>query len=240
MFNKLYTDDYYGWNFYDNNNSIFEDPLYDYHGTYIATTITKVSPSSRILSVKFLNSTLGTAEDSILAIQYAIDMGAKIINCSWNFNEKDDAFSELIKNNPQVLFVCAAGNSNADLDVDKLYPCSYNFDNLITVMSIDNKGQPYDSSGFGKNTVDIAAPGVDVKVTLPENEQSLISGTSVSTAFVSGTASLLIALDSTLSPKEIKEIINSNAQKTNELSSLCKSGGFLDIGACLQAAKKQS
>ena len=133
-------DDYYGWNFFSNNNTIYTDSLYDYHGTYIATTILTVSPNSKILPVKFLNSTYGTVEDSVNAINYAISRGAKIINCSWNFNNDDKELFELIKNHPNVLFVCAAGNSNINLDNDILFPCSYNLDNLITVMAVDNRG----------------------------------------------------------------------------------------------------
>lgn len=46
-------------------------------------------------------------------------------------------------------------------------------------MAVDNKGLPYNSSGYGENGVDIAAPGVNVKTTLPDDEETLISGTSV-------------------------------------------------------------
>ncbi|MDE5974754.1 MAG: S8 family serine peptidase, partial [Eubacterium sp.] len=110
--NNGFIDDYYGWNFYNNNNSIFEDALYDYHGTYIATTISRIAPFSQILSVKFLKSTSGSPNDAISAVQYAIDRGARIINCSWNFSEENEKLYEIMKNNSQVLFVCAAGNLN--------------------------------------------------------------------------------------------------------------------------------
>ncbi|MFT3952292.1 MAG: S8 family serine peptidase [Oscillospiraceae bacterium] len=232
-----FIDDYWGWNFYDENNSLFEDSLYDYHGTYIATTVVKIAPNAQILPVKFLNATSGTVEDALLALEYAVRRGAKVVNCSWNFNDKNDALLAFIKNNPEVLFVCAAGNSNINLDIESIYPCSYNLDNIINVMAIDNKGLPYQASGYGKNCVDIASPGVDVKVTFPENESTFVNGTSVATAFVSATAALILSNDSNLSPKSIKEIIIANATKTQELSSFCKSGGYLNVKACLDSIK---
>jgi len=232
-----YIDDYYGWNFYDNNNLIYEDALYDYHGTYIATTIIKVNPNARILPVKFLKSTLGTSEDAVLAIEYAISRGAKIINCSWNFSESDDDLYQLIKNHPEILFVNSAGNANINLDNDSIYPASYDLNNIITVIAVDNKGTIYDSSGYGKNSVDIAAPGVDVKVVIPEGEETFIDGTSVATAFVSSASSILLSKDGSLAPKEIKEILVSNATIIQELEPLCKAGGILNIEASLNAIK---
>lgn len=232
-----FVDDYYGWNFYDNDNNIFEDALYDYHGTYVATTIAKVNPNAKILSVKFLRSTSGSSDDAVLAIKYAISRGARIINCSWNFNNPDDNLLNLIKEHQEVLFVFSAGNSNIDIDLDAIYPCSYNLDNTITVMAIDNKGMIYNASGYGKTSVDIAAPGVDVKVTLPEDEETLISGTSVAASYVTGASSLLISKNSNLSPKDIKNILVSTASKKSNLESLCISGGILNISDSIYELK---
>ena len=233
-----FIDDYYGWNFFNNNNIIYEDALYDYHGTYVASTILKVFPCAKILPVKFLNSTYGTIEDSISAVKYAISRGAKIINCSWNFNDDSKELFELIKNHPEILFVCAAGNSNLNLDNQSLFPCSYDLDNIITVMAVDNKGLPYNSSGYGENGVDIAAPGVNVKTTLPDDEETLISGTSVASAYVSGTAALLLSQNPKLTPVDIKEILIENSHKINDLKSKCKSKGIIDVSASFQAGMK--
>ena len=49
-------DDNLSWNFYDNSNVLFDDYLYDYHGTYICTTIHKVAPKVKILPVKFMKA----------------------------------------------------------------------------------------------------------------------------------------------------------------------------------------
>lgn len=231
-----FTDDYNGWNFYDNNNIMYENYLHDYHGTYVASTISKVAPEITILPVKFLKGTSGSIEDVIPAIKYAISGGADIINCSWNFNDYSTELYEVIKSNPNILFVCAAGNSNINLDREDLYPCSYDLDNIISVMSIDNVGKNYCNSGYGSK-VDIGAPGVKVLVTLPENDETLIDGTSVSTAFVSGAAALLLSENEDLTPIEIREIIRSSARKLKSLNLLCNSEGCLDIYNCLLKCK---
>ena len=61
-----------------------------------------------------------------------------------------------MKNSPNVLFVCAAGNSNLNLDENNLYPVSYKLNNVISVMSINNEGTIYEYSGYGLKEQDIA------------------------------------------------------------------------------------
>lgn len=230
--NNGFIDDYNSWDFYNNDNTIYDNYLYDYHGTYIFNTISKVAPNVTVLPCKFLKGTKGDVKDAINAIKYAIDNGATIINCSWSFEKKDDNLLQLIQENKDVLFICAAGNSKINLDVDKIYPACYNLDNLICVLSIDNMGNLYDYSGYGLN-VDIAAPGKDIYVTLPENDKTYVDGTSISTAFVSAAASLLKSYNFSLSPLEIKNIILSSSKKLDSLNGKCKTGGCLDIGTAL-------
>jgi subtilisin family serine protease len=227
-----------GYDFYNNDATIFDDYLYDYHGTYVATTIALVAPNIKILPVKFMESTAGDIEDAVEAVQYALNYGAKIINMSWNFEEYNTELYGLIRDHPEVLFVNAAGNRNVNLNEEKLYPCSYDLENIITVMAIDNKGEIYEASGYGLNHVDIAAPGVDVKVIFPENDETTLSGTSVAAAFVSAAAALIISVDNTLMPVDIKDIIISSANKTDTLGSLCRAQGYLDIYACLNQTKR--
>jgi subtilisin family serine protease len=121
---------------YDDDNDVMGDALYSYHGAYISSVIFKIADRAKVLPVKFLRGTIGTAEDAVAALQYAIDRGAEIINCSWNFKEFDQDMFNIIKNNPDVLFVCAAGNVNINLDMEPLYPCSFNLDNIIKFPSL--------------------------------------------------------------------------------------------------------
>lgn len=218
-----------GWDFYNRDDSVYDNYIHDYHGTYVSTTIAKIAPNAKILPVKFMESSYGSIEDAVLSIRYAIENGARIINCSWNFNDYDEDLFNIIKDNPDILFVSAAGNSNTNIDKSPLYPSSYELENIINVMAINNNGKIHNTSGYGVKTVDIAAPGVGVKVILPENDITYIDGTSVAAASVSATAALLLSEDSSLSPKEIIEIINSSARKIDSLEHLSKSGGYLDV-----------
>lgn len=227
-----FVNDYLSWDFYNNDNSIYDSYLDDYHGTYIATTISKINSNVEILPVKFLNGSQGSVEDAVKAIEYAIGRGAKIINCSWNFDQYNSSLYEIIKSNSDVLFVCAAGNSNVNTNSIPIYPCSFELNNIISVTAIDNTGKHYDVAGYGKD-VDIAAPGVNIKVLLPENDEMFLSGTSISTAFVSAIAALMLSLDENLSPHEIKSIIIQEATKADTLIGICNAEGYIDAAACI-------
>lgn len=218
-----------GWDYYNNDSTTYDQYIHDYHGTYICSTIAKVAPEISILPVKFMESTSGCVEDAVKCIKYAIEQGADIINCSWNFYDYNQELYDVIKENPDVLFVCATGNYNANIDYVDIYPCSYNLDNIISVLAIDNTGEIYSTSGYGKNTVHVAAPGVSIKVTLPEDDETYVDGTSVATAFVSATAGLILSTDSSLNAVEIKEIILKSVQSIEGIEDLCISGGMIDI-----------
>ncbi len=232
-----YVDDINGWDFYNNDDSVYDKYSHDYHGTYIANEILKVAPNISIIPAKFMEGTKGSLEDAVKATQYLIDRGARIVNCSWNFENNSRAMYKIIKNNPNVLFVCAAGNSNLNLDKNKLYPCSYKLDNVITVGSIDSKGVISDVSGYGKN-VDVLAPGVNVKVCLPENDIDYLEGTSVSTAIVSGEAALILSINKKLTPFQIKNIIITSCITKKDMAKWCSSKGYINVSlAAIQAGE---
>ena len=62
----------------------------------------------------------------------------------------------------------------------------------------------------------------------------MVDGTSIAAAFVSAAAALMFSENNNLAPQEIIEIINSTARRVNTLEDYCKSGGYLDIEACLK------
>ncbi len=223
-----YIDDAYGWDFYNQDGTIYDDYLYDYHGTYIANMIETVAPGVKLISSKFLKGTQGDASDAVDAIAYAIENGAEIINCSWCFSEDEPELLQLMAANTDVLFVCAAGNSHLNLDVSTVYPASYELDNVISVMAIDNTGTIYELSGYGE-AVDIAAPGKDIWVELPEGDSTYVSGTSIATAFVTGAAALLKSCDSSLTASELRSILINTANTSESLQGLCASNGYLDV-----------
>lgn len=230
------SNNYYGWDFYNNDPTIYDDYLYDYHGTYIFNIICNIAPEVKILPCKFLEGTVGDAKDAISALEYAISSGASIINCSWSFEKEDKYLYELMKKNKDVIFICAAGNNRINLDKEKIYPASYDLDNVISVAAINNRGELYKNSGYG-NVVTIGAPGEDIWVDLPEKDMAFVSGTSAATAFVSGTVALMKTVNPKISAKGVKEILVSTAKKNKSLKNACMAGGYLDIFAAVNACK---
>ncbi|MCR5785277.1 MAG: S8 family serine peptidase [Eubacterium sp.] len=226
-----------GWDYYNGDDSTYDKYVYDYHGTYVATTIASVVPNVKIMPLKFMEGTSGSVDDAVSAIEYAIEKGADIINCSWQTAEDNDNLEKIISDNPDVLFVCAAGNTNINLDEQCVYPCSYDYNNIISVIASDASGIIYDASGYGIINCDVAAPGIQERVILPENDVDNVDGTSVATAFVTAEAAAVLSKDSSLTPGKIKEIICCNVSEYENLHDKCASGGFINVEAALDSVK---
>lgn len=220
-----------GWDYYNNDDTVYDNYLYDYHGTYLCTTIAKLAPGISILPLKIMEASYGNIEDAIEAIRYAVDKGVHIVNCSWSFEAYNQELYKIIAENPDVLFVCAAGNDYHNIDNIPIYPCAYNLPNMINVLANDEEGKVYLNSGYGKNTVHIGASGVDIEVILPENKVALISGTPIATAIISSKAAIIKSNNMELSPEEIKERIIQEAVRNENLDTMCLSSRTIDINS---------
>ncbi|WP_066255986.1 S8 family serine peptidase [Neobacillus drentensis] len=177
-----YVDDVNGWDFYNDDNTVYDALEGDEHGTHVSGTIaaelegatTKdnkgvvgVATNVKILPIKFLGPDGGTTSDAIEAISYAKKMGVKITNNSWGGEEYDPLLEEAI-GNCGCLFVAAAGNDAMDNDFGGSYPASFENANILAVAAVDNKGKLAPFSNYGTNSVDVAAPGVDILSTVPK------------------------------------------------------------------------
>lgn len=171
-----YPDDCRGWDFVENDGSPFD---LNEHGTHVAGTIaaqgnnsqgiTGVMWNAKIMPLRFLGlSGSGTTSDAILAIQYAIDKGAKIINNSWGGGGQSESLRLAIQTyGANALFICAAGNTSRSNDTSPTYPASFNSPNIISVASTDNMDKLASFSSYGSTTVDLGAPGVSIYSTIP-------------------------------------------------------------------------
>lgn len=225
-----------------------EDPMDDNgHGTHCAGTIAAMGNNGvgvagvcwnvQVMGLKFLDAK-GRGEDinAIRCIDYAIDHGAKILSNSWGGYSYVPEMEEAIERakHAGVLFIAAAGNDGNDNNGSHHhFPSSYNNENLIAVMSIDQDGSPSDFSNYGFEAVDLAAPGRDILSTWPDRRLKAISGTSMATPHVSGAAALLWGHSRFKSAnwKTIKDelLSDKNIKKTSELDGLCKTSGYLDL-----------
>ncbi|MEP6568273.1 MAG: S8 family serine peptidase [Acidobacteriota bacterium] len=207
-----YVDDVNGWDFYNNDKTVFDSSTIDAHGTHIAGTIGAVGNNGvgvvgvswhvKLMPLKFLGSPAGTGSTSqaIAALAYAKamhDRGVNIraINNSWGGRAFSQALLDVIGelNSVGILFVAAAGNDGMDNDSFPVYPANYEVPNVISVGADDSAFTRASFSNFGTDTVDIYAPGINILSTAPGANYTSRDGTSMAAPHVTGTAALVCA-----------------------------------------------
>jgi major intracellular serine protease len=159
------------------------------HGTHVAGIIAKFAMDANfcLVIIKYYSETVRIDRWTayLASLKHAVDLKVNYINLSSNGDGDSKFERELIKNNPDIKFVVAAGNENKNLDVDVTYPASYDYKNVIVVGSTDKANKKLPSSNYGK-IVDHWALGKDVFSTLPNNKLGYMSGTSQATATITG------------------------------------------------------
>lgn len=200
-----FIDDVHGWNFVANDNKL--DDTHG-HGTHIAGIIgaeggngigiSGVSPRVSLMVLRYYDPKSAESNNllnTVRAIQYAVKMGANIINYSGGglapSPEERAAIEEA--NRRGILFIAAAGNERSNSDKKKYYPADYGLPNIVSVTAINKEKKVLPSSNWGEETVHIAAPGNSVLSTLNNGQYGEMTGTSQATAFVTGVAALVMA-----------------------------------------------
>ena len=256
------TDDIHGWDFYNDDNSVY-DGTDDDHGTHVAGTIgasggnttgvVGVNWDVGIIPVKFLGPSVGYTTDAVAAISYVIgltqpphSLNIVAINASWGGDGDSQALENAINDagDAGILFVAAAGNQNRDTDVTPYYPASYecttgtrSWDCIISVANLTSAGSRYDDrrtgSNYGSTTVDLAAPGTAIYSTTPSNGYSSWTGTSMAAPHVAGAVALCASVGPSLSASQIRSHVIDSVMPTPVLSGITATGGRLDIPALL-------
>ncbi|CCQ52920.1 Serine protease, subtilase family [Crocosphaera watsonii WH 8502] len=240
-----YMDDIYGYDFHNTDSDPWDDHS---HGTHVAGTIGAegnnnsgvigVSPNVSLMALKsFSAGGFGSTSNIINSLQYAIDNGADVVNASFGGGGYNAAFDAMIgaANSAGVLFVAAAGNFNNDNDVTPFYPANYTQPNVISVAATDHNDNKAGFSHYGSTTVDLGAPGVNIRSTLPGNSYGYNSGTSMAAPHVSGAAALLLAEDPSLTPAQIITELMNNTDPVPGLSGITVSGGRLNVNEALMS-----
>jgi thermitase len=176
----------HGYDHVDNDN----DPMdLNGHGTHVAGTIgargnngvgiTGVCWNASIMAVRVLNALgSGTTANVISGINFAVANQAKIINLSLGGSNNDAAYYSALNNArlAGVLVVAAAGNDGINMDSTNnlTYPCAFNLDNILCVGALDQAYQIAAFSNLGVNSVDVAAPGVNILSTWPGSVSTYI------------------------------------------------------------------
>jgi len=166
-----YVDDWRGWNFVDGGgNNPFPGSR---HGTHVGGIIGAVGNNAigvagvaHRVSLMPLRTYAGTTAEYVEAVAYAQRNGAKVVNGSFGEPGRWQALEDAIAQAPDVLFVFAAGNDGADQDVLPLErrtsPCSAPLPNVVCVAASDAHDQLASFSNYGRETVDLAAPGAGI------------------------------------------------------------------------------
>jgi subtilisin family serine protease len=199
------------------------------HGTHVAGIVAAernngkgvngVANNVEIMSIRAISNGDEYDKDVALAIRYAADNGAKIVNMSFGkyYSPHSDWVKEAILYAEQkdVLLISGAGNESLNLDNKASYPQdqenSVEFaTNFLSVGATEQKygsGVVANYSNYGKNTVDVFAPGSNIYSTYPNNTYKAEGGTSMSAPMVAGLAALIRSQYPKLSAAQVKQII---------------------------------
>jgi len=128
------------------------------------------------------------------------------------FEIQKSALHDAIKNAPDILFVCAAGNSDNDVEFDDFIPSSFELPNLLVVGAVDQAGDPTSFTSFGK-TVQLYANGFEVESYIPGGGRMEMSGTSMASPDVANLAVKLLAVKHDLSPAALIALLKNSADE---------------------------
>lgn len=210
-------------------------------------------------------------KDVANAIYYAVDNGAQIINMSFGkaYSPQKEAVDAAVRYAEEkgVLLVHAAGNDGKDIDVERNFPTKRFVSSKNTAKNWleigasgwgSNTTFVADFSNYGRKTVDVFAPGVDIYSTTPGNDYESLSGTSMAAPVTTGVAALIMAYYPEYSAEDVKKIILKSAtrykrDKVNKpgedeeskegvvrFKKLSTTGGVVNVYEALKLADKKS
>ena len=184
-----------------------------------------VAPDSRILPVRFTSGSGPQALDLAHAIEYAVEMGACIINVAGTGEASTPAVQRAIQYAAarNVLVVCSAADASSPmaLDDDDRVP------NQINVLSLGEQGQPLASCA--RQCAHLAAPGFARVPQWRGSGHSLLVGNAIGAAYVSGCAALVKALNPSWGYHEIKEHLLASSSPFRDLEGCCQTGAVLSV-----------
>ncbi len=187
------------------------------HGTAMVGAIVSrdrllgVAPAARILAIRAFgdssSSADGTTFNILKGIEWATNQGARVINMSFA-GPRDPSLERALKvaREKGVVLVAAAGNAGPESP--PLYPGAD--PNVIAVTATDVRDGVFRGANQGTQ-LSVAAPGVDVLAPAPDEAYQMSTGTSIATAHISGVVALMLERDPTLTPLDVRLILESTA-----------------------------
>ncbi len=241
------------------------------HGTHVAGIIAAVRNNNigmngvadnvKIMVLRVVPDGDERDKDIANAIRYAADNGAKIINMSFGkgFSPQKSVVDEAVAYAVQkgVLLVHAAGNDNNNTDTTSNFPKAIYLNNAVASSWLEvgasnwksGKNIPADFSNYGKQTVDVFAPGVDIYSCIPESKYASFNGTSMASPVTAGVAALVWSYYPQLSAIQVKDIIMKSVvpvkgkvlipgtKKKVKMTELCRTGGIVNAYQAIKLAE---
>ncbi|MCP4593390.1 MAG: S8 family serine peptidase [bacterium] len=175
------------------------------------------------------------------SVKYFSDHGVRVVNMSWGeaqedaeaslrvngigktaearrdlartvFSMQKQGLHDAIEGAPDILFVCAAGNADNDVEFDEYIPSSFDLPNLVVVGAVDQAGDPTSFTSFGR-TVKVYANGFEVDSVVPGGRRMKLSGTSMASPNVANLAAKMIAINPGLTPPDVIRLIEEGADR---------------------------
>lgn len=263
---------------YGNNNVIGPEKDGARHGTHVAGIIAAqrdngkgmngvANSNIKIMALRAVPDGDEYDKDIALAIRYAVDNGAKVINTSFGkyYAQNPEWVYDAIKYaaKKDVLIVNAAGNEGLNLDdpTNTVYP-NDQLDNITemsdTFLTVGALAPKYGGelvatfSNYGKSNVDVFAPGVRIYSTTPNDTYEFLQGTSMASPNTAGVAAMLRAYYPKLKASEVKiilmksglatatsVIVSGDPEKRAKFSDLSKSGEMVNMYNAFKLAELQ-
>ena len=196
----------------DTGRSVFF-PMH--HGTSVSSIILREAPMSELVVYRFPRSEMCKFEN---LIEHISVNKIKIVNLSMGSVNKDDwqCFYKAAKSNKNILFFVSAGNDGKNIDFEKIYPASFDLENIIVVTSSDISGNLAQGSNFGSVSVDFLIPGEQIPVIDHRGVKTNASGSSFAVPRVVAMAIRILSNNTNSNILDIKSKLISRAIRSNE------------------------
>jgi subtilisin family serine protease len=188
-----------------------------------------------IPDVPSIEESVSSKKAAMETIKYMQAAGVRVVNMSWGGDQASieqafeangvgddaemraemarilyeisyDGLVEAMSSAPEILFIPAAGNSDEDVDFNKVIPSSISLSNVLVAGAVDQAGDETSFTSYGKN-VRVHSNGFEVDSYLPEGKRQKFSGTSMSAPNVTNLAAKLFAIDPSLTPEDVISLI---------------------------------
>lgn len=179
-----------------------------------------------------------TDANLIEGFEFAVAQGARVANCSFGKAKSSQAVADVIEaaGEKGLLVVVAAGNDGKNNNSHAAFPANFRTSNMIVVAASTSRGDRAGFSNFGLTKVDVAAPGASILSTIAGGGYATWDGTSMATPQVVGVAALVLSVNPSLSPQQVREILIRSVDEKPAFKGKIDSGGVVNAAKAVEAA----